>query len=923
MPKQMIGRTSERAVLRDAFAAARSGRGEFVMITGEAGVGKSMLLTELATDARGAGVTVLTGRAVEGAGSYRPFAEALMPLARNGFVPDAPELRPYRAALGRLVPDWAMRSGPSVPETLVDPVLVLGEGLLRLLSGLAADRCVVVIEDLHWSDPETLALLDNLAAAITGSITAVPVLIAATVRHQPRAPGVERLIKSASTVIDVRRLEPAEVDEMIMVRHGTLPDEDRALIRERSEGLPLLVDELLAAAGGPDGSLASSVPSTFAALVEGRLRTLDDHDRGVLSAAAALGAQPDWDLVSLIADRDAADVVRALRRAVEAELLITDGPVLAWRHALTRDAVWAGLLAPERTALHRRAAEVIVARGGPAYELMAADHLLEAGDVAAGRALLLGVADRDLAAGALRSAEAILDRLAATDGLDPAVARRRVDLLSLSGRLDLARREGAAALEHAVGDAHAELCWRLARTAILLGSWSDADDYLARAARPDDPRTLILAADSAHGAGRIADAARLADAAVARAERSGVAELSCEAMIVHARILRLSDFEQAESVFRRAAELAAEHGLKPWRVEALLGWGSVELLYAEKSAAMAEARDLATELGLLVKATGAELILSDHLFVTRGPGAALEAAELISERGRVLRIPVFHQIGELIRGVPDAVAGHRGAVQARLARFPDADLMPEGLAQAHNLRATLAAVDQDLPAAAQHLDVGLHHLLTHGSAAPLHTFGFWVLLRTIVDDRGEEARSRLRGSAAALRRANRGALDYAEAVAAGRRGDVAEAERCYAAGEDALAVTPWWQRFLRLFTQECAVADGWGDPVPQLRGDLTAFEAAGEDRLARICRDLLRRAGAPTRRGRGDSTVPPRLRSLGVTSRELDVLSAVSAGSSNAQVAEQLFLSVRTVETHVGNLLAKTGAGNRTELREWYAQQTP
>lgn len=53
------------------------------------------------------------------------------------------------------------------------------------------------------------------------------------------------------------------------------------------------------------------------------------------------------------------------------------------------------------------------------------------------------------------------------------------------------------------------------------------------------------------------------------------------------------------------------------------------------------------------------------------------------------------------------------------------------------------------------------------------------------------------------------------------------------------------------------------------------------------------------------------------------MLSAVSAGSSNAQVAEQLFLSVRTVETHLGNLLAKTGAGNRTELREWYAQQTP
>jgi DNA-binding NarL/FixJ family response regulator len=69
--------------------------------------------------------------------------------------------------------------------------------------------------------------------------------------------------------------------------------------------------------------------------------------------------------------------------------------------------------------------------------------------------------------------------------------------------------------------------------------------------------------------------------------------------------------------------------------------------------------------------------------------------------------------------------------------------------------------------------------------------------------------------------------------------------------------------------------------------------------------------------------VPPALRTLGITSRELDVLTAVTAGRSNAEVAEQLFLSVRTVETHVANLLAKAGVGNRTELRDWHARLTP
>jgi DNA-binding NarL/FixJ family response regulator len=120
---------------------------------------------------------------------------------------------------------------------------------------------------------------------------------------------------------------------------------------------------------------------------------------------------------------------------------------------------------------------------------------------------------------------------------------------------------------------------------------------------------------------------------------------------------------------------------------------------------------------------------------------------------------------------------------------------------------------------------------------------------------------------------------------------------------------------LRLITIERAVEDGWGDPVPLLRTSLAEHEAAGEDLLARTCRDLLRRAGAPTRRGRGDSAVPSDLAAAGVTSREMDVLVLIGEGATNTQIAQRLFLSRRTVETHVANLLLKTGAGDRETLR--------
>ena len=919
MRKQMIGRASEQVLLRDLLDQARSGHGQFLMIIGEPGVGKSMLLNRLSSYARETDVTVLSGRAVEGAGTFRPLAEALMPPLRAGTLPDSAELGPYRAALGRLLPDWA---SPSVPETSVDPILVLGEGLLRLLTALDPECCVLLLDDLHWADAETLALLDYLSAAVA----AAPLLIAATAREHPSSSALKRLIGAASSVIELGRLEPKEVDEMIELSGRSLDEAERELIRGRSEGLPLLVDELLTVPSNSSdrGGGPWSVPASFAAVVESRLDSLDEPGRRVLSAAATLGVQPDWDLVPAIAELDGGQAVTSLRRAVRAELLIIDGSVLTWRHALTREAIWADLLPPERAVLSRRAAQVLLDRGGPDQELAAAQLLVDAGDSDDGAALLLRIAERELATGALRTAESILNQVAATGRFPTVMASDRVELLALTGRLDQALQIGVAALDGATGDDHAELCLRLARVAILLRRWDDADAYVARARRPSDPRSLILLADSAHGAGRIEAAAQFAARAVELAEQTADAEVGCEALIVQARIVRLSDGDRAGELFRRAAELAAEHGLKPWRVEALLGCGTVELMHDEKSPALLEARDLATDLGLLVKATSAELLLADHRMVVEGPGAVQEASAFLAERGRLLQLPMFVINGQLFRTTARAVVGDRAAVAADLAGLPsESALLPEFRAQVEMLWAIVAAVDHDLQAAVGHLNAGVEPLLDHGSVPPLHPFGFWVLMRTVIGDRDDAARSKLRQSGVSQRRANAGALHYADAVAAGRQGDRAGAEQAYAMGEEALTPVPWWHRFLRLFTLECAVTDGWGNPVPQLRADLTPFEASGNEKLARYCRDLLRRAGAPTRRGRGDSSVPPALRTLGITSRELDVLTAVTAGRSNAEVAEQLFLSVRTVETHVANLLAKAGVSNRTELRDWHSRLTP
>ncbi len=251
------------------------------------------------------------------------------------------------------------------------------------------------------------------------------------------------------------------------------------------------------------------------------------------------------------------------------------------------------------------------------------------------------------------------------------------------------------------------------------------------------------------------------------------------------------------------------------------------------------------------------------------------------------------------------------------------DLAPDSRSYAPAVRAFAELLRHDLGAAKALLDEAAQPVYRHESAAPLGHYGLWAVIASLVQGEAEVARAAVRRRPGLLRRANQGALYYADAIVAGRRGDRTAAEQAFLAGDGLLARVEWWGRFLRLFTLEAAITDGWGTPVPLLRADLTAFEQGGDTQLARICRDLLRRAGAPTRRGRGNSTVPPDLRALGITSRELDVLALVGDGLSNAAISQRLFLSPRTVETHVAKLLQKSGVANRSELRTWLRTLNP
>ena len=229
----------------------------------------------------------------------------------------------------------------------------------------------------------------------------------------------------------------------------------------------------------------------------------------------------------------------------------------------------------------------------------------------------------------------------------------QVTVLTLVGRAADALALGAAELDGLHGDAHAELCLQLARTAVTAGAWADAEAYVARAGRPSDPRSLVLRADAAFGAGRATDAGEFAAAAIARAEEAadehrargtadGAAQAAaalCEALGVAGRLAWGTDLDVTEALARRAAQVAGEHGLVPWRVTALFQLGMMATLRAHDTAPLLQARELALDAGMLGQVAAIDYVRADYTWWVDGPAAALPAARASVELTRALRLP--------------------------------------------------------------------------------------------------------------------------------------------------------------------------------------------------------------------------------------------------------------------------------------------
>ncbi|MFC9975756.1 ATP-binding protein [Spirillospora sp. NPDC127200] len=922
-----MGRAAELAVIDELVAAAVGGRGATMLVLGEAGIGKSRLLAEAAVRGSAAGMDVLQGRAVPAGGTYRALATALVGRLRDTALAEDDEVRPYRAALGRLIPDF----GPvGDVEPMVDPAVVVGEGVLRLLRAVGGGRgCLLLLDDLHWADPDTLAVLEYLVDGVADQ----RILICCAAREEPRTAGqVERIgRRPAVRVLRPARLDATEVAELAGDRAGTrLAAATAGFVVARCDGLPLLVEELTAGLRQAGVDLAEPasvvdipVPPTLRALVGERLAALSGEHRRLLDVAAVVGVDLGWDVVASVAEAPEPMLLAGLRAATEGGLLHAESGELTWRHALTREAVLAALLPPERAAIARRAGRLLDTGGVGEADARAVELFGAAGDHDQAGRILLRLVRHDLTRGALRSARESLARVEASGAIRAAWAIEQVRLHTLVGEVAAALRTGEAVIDTAAGDEHAELCLQLARSCIVGGRWAAAIEYVERAGRPHAPCSMLIRADASYGAGDPDDAAALAADAVREAERSGGEESLASALLARGRCLAHNDAAAARAAYGRAVQVAAEHGLTPLRVTALLHLAGIQGRERPDPPALAAARELAVSAGLLGQLASIDLLAADLALTAHGPDAGEPVARRCAELAGRLRLTSVQAAAELFVAAARAGTGDDDGAQRWLDQAgarPDAPReVQAGLALVPAISAVVAG---DLPRAAALADEGASVLADFASAAPTHWWDMWLLLREVTGNAPEDARAVFQKARADRRPVNRGALDFADAVAAGRLGDSAASAAALACGDAALGAHPWWHRLLRLPVWTAAVTERWGDPVPGLRADLAWHEQNGCDALARRCRDLLRLAGAPPRRTRG-TVVPPRLRALGVTGREAEVLALVAEGLGNAQIAARLHLSVRTVETHVSHLLAKTEAPDRSRLRTYAPSRHP
>ncbi|MFE3584897.1 ATP-binding protein [Streptomyces vinaceus] len=915
-----VGREAQREELRDWVRAGARGRGGRLLVEGEPGAGRTAYVRGALAEAGVLGFRVRYAAA-------EPFTAEL----------------PLRAALDCLYPEGAGRA--AVIDLLREAREAERPGGARLaaadllVSGVrewcASGPVLLVLDDLHWADPASLLLWRSLGRLADR----LPLLLAATRRPLPRRPEVEQLRAGLGAAPGGRtvRLEPLTGPESATLLHDALGAPPGPRLRRaaaQAGGNPALLRELtahwsrlieitgsMAELAVPEGEL----PEPPDSLTQG-LDYLSRSAYTTLRHAALLGPAFTPRELALVRGRPAREVLDALEEPLLAALLEDTGEQLRFRHPALRRALYAQLPRAARSALHQEAAAALAEAGhDPART---AEQLLAGGALDPRAVHWLAESAQSLIAAAPEAAAELLERAVGRAG--------RRDREALEGSLAdaalmLRRPESAellATLHERAADpgARAALAFKLVSALMIQGDMGRAlavtEDALAEPVpspalrlRLEACRVLALAER-----GSPAQAHALAVPVVARAARLG--DPLCGAEAHHAMAFALFHLGRGRESLRHVAEgiACARRGPEANDMRLLLLANQAEghASFDEPepvAAALREARELAVATGSTGRLVVTEVLRAEFDYRLGDWDAALAGVD------RADGLPVSDSwLPVVVHGLRALVRGHRDereAARAELARLPQAAFEAPAARRysGHVLlaRALLAERAGD-PAHA------VRELLPALADGPQEARAYerpWMLSEIVrlALECGDSATAR--AAVAACRRTAAALAEYPGPALALLRCEGLFAqdpqlltralERAERGGRPLVLGHAW---------EDLAVARAWHGDLAAARSALARAVAAYEDLGARwdIARADARLRSLGVRRGSRSTRRRVANGWEALTPAELKVALLVAQGRSNPEIATALFLSARTVQTHVSHILAKLQVRSRAAV---------
>jgi DNA-binding CsgD family transcriptional regulator len=998
----LIGRGPELSGVERVLSRTRDGTGNVALIVGEAGVGKSRLLRAMTDDARGAGFFVMQGSAFEAEHTipYAPLLDMVRLLAgsvspavvAHVLAPAASELTALFPELRPLLPDVAAATTTD-PESDKRRLL---HALAQTVTVLSRTQPVLLaFEDVHWSDDATLDLIFHLAR----SHTAQPVALALTYRGEEMTPRLARLVADLErarvvTELPVSRLARADVAAMLHAIFGsrdTLGEEFVHLLHGLTEGNPFFVEETLkalllagdltpAAGGGWHARPLERVriPKTAVDAVRRRLDSLTEPARDVASTAAVAGRRFDFGLLQTLTNHDERELLALVKELISAQLVVEESAErFAFRHALTREAIYSELLARERIALHRAVATVLERQHATSLDgaiESLAYHTWEAGEWDRAGSYAAGAARHALSLSAPREAVTHLDRAFASSeraGTVPAtelwLMRGRAN--ETLGDFQRANDDFTSALERSRAEGDTATEWE---ALYALGKLWAARDY----AHAGEYRRHALALARTVGDERLVARSlnRVGNWHVNLEEpRAGLPHHE-EALAIFERLRDVAGVAETVDLIAMAHHVGGEEHAAARSYERCV------TLFAD----LGDRRSLANALGVLSLCGPSYHVSSTTPFASVTPTEELRAArpiklaheigwrageaflrftvaDCLAWRGEYdLAIPLAHEAFTFASEIK-----HRQwtAAAARTLGAVSLDLLIPDVARAHLetaheiaqrlgsrvwIRWTAAplavarARTGSLPEAIEVLDGaarvaagGLRALTGSGSAAP--TLGerqLWLARAEValIEERPDTALQIADARLAAEHAANVGnalgvprlTLVRAQALAALGRHDEAQsalaAARAEATHQGAMPL---------LWRIDAASGHIHRQERRRLeaRRAFDAARAVADTLCAKILDDDLRArfaAGLDDLIPAGSSPSEARMAKEafgGLTKRERDVASLVAQGKANRVIGRELGIGERTVEGYVAAGLAKLGFTSRSQLAAWAVEK--